>query len=364
VAKKRRGSMFFYLLASGLLLWSAHHFFAQNQLLEHISSYIMYPILVAQNKIIIPIKEYFAAKRSRQEMEQMLHALQAEKADLLAQNVQLNAMISYNSQIKELVQFKKQFENIDAIVSQVLVKHFSDQSHYFLIDKGANAGIVPDMVALYKNCLLGKVTQVYPKYSKVLLITDAMCKVAAYCVHTQASGIHEGNNNEMITGMRYVSHLAEVEPDDLVLSSGDGLIFPKGFALGKIKECNPAGLFYDVTVEPLIDLRKIDYCFVIQKGAVIDDAVMSQTLIALCEEHEKKVDDQQKIKEVIYDERVESIELVGQLEQVVTITYHENANYIPEAELVQQQRLAAQVENETIHHKPEFEVDCLKTIIL
>lgn len=344
-----------------LLAWSGHYFFAQNSFLERISSYIMYPILVAQNKVVIPIKEYFETKRSMEEMEKMLCALQSEKAELLAQNVQLNAMISYNEEIKELVEFKKQFEKVDAIVCQILVKHFSDQSHYFLIDKGSNAGIVPDMVAIYKNCLLGKVTQVYPKYSKVLLITDAMCKVAAYCVHTQASGIHEGNNNECFTGMRYVSHLAEVEPDDLVLSSGDGLIFPKGFALGKIKECNPAGLFYDVTLTPLIDLRKIDYCFVIQKGAVIDDAVTSQALIALCEEHEKKVEDHKAIETKHHT--AEPIAIKGELEQILTITQHE-IDTIQVQELVQQQRLAAEVEDEVVHHRPEFEVDCLKPIVL
>jgi rod shape-determining protein MreC len=246
---------------------SMRYFFSHVAFLDTISSYAMYPVLVIQSKIISPIKFYFQKRQTLQECYALITRLQAERNELLAQNVQLNALISYESEIQELIDFKKQYHETQGIVAQVLVKNFSEQSHYFLIDKGASAGITLDMVAVYKNCLVGKVVEVFPQYSKLILITDKQCKVAAYCPHTQATGIYEGNNQEQIAGMKYVSHLAQVESEDLVLSSGDGLVFPKGFALGKIKNCNPEGLFYDVSVELLFDLREIDYCFVMQKGS-------------------------------------------------------------------------------------------------
>lgn len=344
-----------------MALWGIHRYGASTKVLEHVSSYVMYPILVAQNKIVMPIKHYFERNRSRQEIEHLLCLLQQERDDLVAQNVQLNAMLSYTKETKELVDFKKQFESVEARLTQVLVKHFSDQSHYFLIDKGSNAGIAPDMVAIYKNCLLGKVVEVYPHYSKVLLVTDSLCKVAAYCAHTQASGIHEGNNNEMVTGIRYVSHLAQVEADDLVLSSGDGLIFPKGFALGKIKTCNPEGLFYDVTIEPLLDLRKIDYCFIIQKGSVLNESAISQMLITLTEDHDLE-NAQQKSAVIASKNNVEPIHIEQDLEDKITITNNEiePMNY---QELVQQQRLAAQSQMELAEHLANHEVlskHCLK----
>ena len=256
----------------------------------------MYPVLVLQHKIITPIKGILELRRSMQEMQQLLQAAQAERDELLAQNVELNSLISYNEDIKELTEFKKQYAYQEMALAQVLVKHFSDQTHYLLVDKGSKAGITVDMVAVYKNCLLGKVVEVQPLYSKVLLVTDALCKVAAYCAHTQASGIHEGSNNETMAGLRYVSHLTEIEPDDLVLSSGDGLVFPKGYALGKIASCKPEGLFYDVTVKPLIDFRTINYCFIIQKGAAVG-SVDNPGLMALCEEHENTLAEQKKVEQ-------------------------------------------------------------------
>jgi len=263
--KFRRATIAYWLIALCFLFWVGRSIMSAH-MLENVAAYIMYPILIAQNKIVMPVKAYFEKKRSIQEFEDLVKKLQAERDELIADNIQMQAHISYVSQTADLAQFKQQYKMDDAILAQVLVKHFSDQSHYFLIDKGLNAGICQDMVAIHKNCLLGKVIEVYPHYSKVLLITDKLCKVAAHCPHTRASGIHQGSNEECATGLHFVSHLSDIEPEDLVLSSGDGLIFPKGFALGRIKSCASQGLFYDVSVEPLLDMRKIDFCFIIQKG--------------------------------------------------------------------------------------------------
>lgn len=237
-----------------------------DRILDNIGAYIIYPVLLAQNKIVQPIKSYFDKKYTHEQLYELLKKLQSERDALLADNTQLQSMLHHVNQTQELLDFKKQFDLSEAQIAQVLVKHFSDQAHYFLIDKGLNAGIQPDMVAIYKNCLLGKVVQVYPFYSKVLLVSDRNCKVACCCAHTKASGIHVGCNQEKTSGLQYVTHLADIDTGDLVLSSGEGLVFPKGFALGKVKTCKPEGLFYDISIELLCDLHQVDYCFIVQKG--------------------------------------------------------------------------------------------------
>lgn len=331
MSQKRR-SKFWGLLITSALIMGARYFLSDFALLDTISSYVMYPVLVVQNSIVSPIKFYFQKRQTLQECYALITRLQTERNDLLAQNVQLNAMISYESEIEELVAFKKQYQDAQGVVAQVLVKNFSEQSHYFLIDKGADALIKPDMVAVYKNCLIGKVVEVFPQYSKLILITDKQCKVAAYCPHTQATGIYEGNNQEQISGMKYVSHLAQVEPEDLVLSSGDGLVFPKGFALGKIKTCNPEGLFYDVSVELLYDLRDIDYCFVMQKGS--SQILATDTATAQCTQLHVRPYSQASLTT-----ESDRIIVAGPLDD--TIMHLCNAIKINTQELVQQQRLAA-----------------------
>ena len=51
----------------------------------------------------------------------------------------------------------------------------------------------------------------------------------------------------------------------MVLSSGEGMIFPKGFGLGRIKDIEHDGYTARVAVTPLVDLKTIDYCCLIEQ---------------------------------------------------------------------------------------------------
>lgn len=324
--KKNRRTLLYLFLGVGSILLVGR-FLLSERAIEHIASYFMYPVLIAQNKVVIPIKSYFEKKRTVDELAMAVKSLQEEKENLIADNIQLQSLINYMSQTQDISDFNKQYQLPQAKLAQILVKHFSDQSHYILIDKGLNDGIVQNMVAIYKNCLLGKVIEVYPHYSKVVLITDRACKVAAFCPHTRASGIHQGSNQESQTSLHFVSHLSEVDPEDLVLSSGDGLIFPKGFALGRIKSCNPHGLFYEVNIEPFLDIRTIKYCYIMQKSG--NNEASDQALIEHAEEyvahmihenHEKEMYAefaQMKKQEQLISERIAML----QIEQSKTLTH-------------------------------------------
>jgi rod shape-determining protein MreC len=225
----------------------------------------MYPILVVQNSVVTPIKSFFHKRKSASELEIQLKDLQHERDAILAQNIELNGMISFVQDTQELVEFKERYECDNASLAQVLVKNFSEQAHYFLIDKGTRGGIQKDMAVVYKNVLIGKVHEVYPHYSKVVLVTDQSCKVAAYCAQSKATGIYQGSNEEWAAQLNHVSHLSQLEEGEMILSSGDGLIFPRGFGLGKVKMFQTQGLFHEVSVEPLLNLRALSYCYVVTK---------------------------------------------------------------------------------------------------
>ena len=234
-------------------------------LLERSSSYCMYPILVTQRTIVTPLKQFFDRRRTVSELTAALEKLKLEHSYALQENIELNALLDYHTNIEELVDFKKRYTNHQGIIAQVLTKQFSEQSHYFLIDAGERKGIKPDMVAIYNNCLIGRVVEVYPLYSKIVLITDKSCKVAASCAKTKSLGIYCGTNDLVAGTLTQVSHLDKIQHDDLLLSSGEGLVFPRGFALGKIRSYHTPGLFHMIVTEPLVDMRTIHHCHIIER---------------------------------------------------------------------------------------------------
>ena len=249
--------------------------FFESGALEYYSSYIVYPALIIQRYVATPIKSYFEKRKNVSDLEKQMQVLQQERDDLLAKNIELQGLISFAQDTQELVEFKQRY-TISAVLAHVLVKNFSEQSHFFLIDRGSKSGVQKDMIVTYKDCLIGKIIEIYPYYSKVLLISDQSCKVAAYCAQSKASGIYQGCNEEWSASLNHISHLSTLEQGELILSSGDGLVFPRGFGLGKIKSFKTKDLFYEVMIEPLIDLHAITYCYVMQKGSHLENQSISQ----------------------------------------------------------------------------------------
>lgn len=235
---------------------------------SRISSYIAYPLIRIQNAIVYPVKRWFEKKSAIAELESLIQKYQAQNHDLLAELVACKSETSFYQDTANLVAFHAQYTGERARIAQVLVRQFSDESHFFLIDQGEQDGVTVDMVVVYKNCLVGRIVAVYPWYSKVILISDRQCKVPALSVINKARGIYSGINKTEQSSFDYVSHLTKLNHNELVISSGEGLVFPKGFGVGTIKsfEVNSTDYTYSITLEPLIDLRTIDYCSVIQKG--------------------------------------------------------------------------------------------------
>lgn len=256
--------------------------------IETLSSYAIYPVLRVQQLLIEPITLSFKRRTTIQDLEQKIEDLQKERDTIFAENVALKSVHYYADETSELRDFNKKYLLQRGYVAQVLARHFSANNQFFLVNAGSVNGITKDMVALCNNAIVGRVTQVYPWYCKVCLITDVDCKIAALSLQSDvpfgvlaknkplsreaknkikkgASGIHEGINNELHTVVRYVSHLEQVTVGDDVFSSGEGLVFPKGFALGKVIAADKGELFYTIIVKPALDFQTLSYCTLIAK---------------------------------------------------------------------------------------------------
>lgn len=177
----------------------------------------------------------------------------------------------FSENTKEIRSFLDRYKTDTGRIAHVLVKNF-DGEHYFLIDAGSKQGIKRDMVAVYKDSLVGRVVEVYPSYCKVLLITDPHCKVAAVCSQTGTKGIHEGLGNTQFTALGYVDPQQPIKEGDLVLSSGEGMLFPYGYALGTIQSFENDGHSYTISVEPSVNVKRLDYVYIVPQGTELKPA--------------------------------------------------------------------------------------------
>lgn len=257
------------------LLWAAVLvliFIALNRLLglserrmETALAYATYPLLrinsALQNRFFT--RSQISATQVLQDLEKVTH----ERDALLQELVTLKALERTVHDTQELRDFGKRYQTKDALVVPILLRNFSGQ-HFFLVDGGERSGIEHDMVALYKNTIIGKVVQVYPSYSKVLLITDPQCYVSAVTSSQGTRGMHHGFKKGFTT-LEYVDPQEEVLVGDMVLSTGEGGLFPRGFGLGTVTQVDEGGYGRSIVIEPLIDLKTIAYCTIVPHTVIL-----------------------------------------------------------------------------------------------
>jgi rod shape-determining protein MreC len=230
------------------------------------ASAVAYPFLLMQNVVTTRLDHWRQHRATRQEMLEFIAHLRKQNKELLASNIALQGQLNFMRHIEELTEFKKRYASDNSLLAQVLVRTFHDQEHSFIVGRGSFHGVEPDMVAVWHHCLIGRVSDVYPFYSKVMLITDARCKIAAECQGSHAQGIIQGMYDLTYLALCYVDHLVPLELNELVISSGQGIIFPSGFSLGILKSYQSGQLYHTIVVKVPCDLTAIDYCYLIAKG--------------------------------------------------------------------------------------------------
>jgi len=244
--------------------------FFKKGFLENITTSISYPFLRVSSFITEQAKKITKKKKSYKKLQIRYRELKKDYDALLEQIVSLQATIRHHKLSGELTTFKKRYKLEQAQLSKIVVKHFTDNEHYFLINRGSKHGIKQNMVAIYKLQIIGKIKQAYPYHSKITLITDKTCKIAAFTNTTNAQGISTGTNKINQFELCYINQLANIIQDDLVFSSGQGLVFPEGFCLGKISshKHNKKELYHHITLTPIVDLTKIKYCLLTDQSKI------------------------------------------------------------------------------------------------
>lgn len=230
--------------------------------LERVGSTCVYPFLWASSIINNGLLNISQKKQSYQALEAQNQELQKSYDALQGALIKAHSSIQFAQDTQEILEFKKRFDLSNAMLAKILVKNISPEEHTVILNRGSRDGVKKDMVAIYKLQIVGKVIHVTEYYSKLQLITDKECKVASHANTTGAGGIITGTNEINRCHFDYVSYINPVESEDLIFSSGQGMVFPEGFCLGKISKLitHDKALYHTIEVTPLIDLTTLAYC--------------------------------------------------------------------------------------------------------
>lgn len=200
--------------------------------------------------------------------------LEARVAELERENEDLREIQGEFQLLRELFDYAKEQTQNERVLAGVIGYDTSPLFDSIVIDKGSDDGIRIGMPVDSPRGLVGQVFRVTADSALVLLVTDSSSSVPVRLSNSRATGVVHGGGLGSDMVMDWIPLEAEVEPGDVVLTSGligefeQGLMvgrFPKGLVLGRVADVvrSDAEILQRATVQSAVDFSGLELVFVI-----------------------------------------------------------------------------------------------------
>lgn len=200
--------------------------------------------------------------------------LKEELVELREQQREYLEAINENTDLREMLGLKQKHREFELEYCSIVSASEGSYRSGFTIDKGAVNGIEVGDCVIVSEGMVGYISEVGPNYSEVLTVIDVSTHVGAVLSRTRETAVSEGNLELLPDGLFKLSYLqndADVEPGDLVETSGYGGLYPQGLLLGTVVEFLPEthGISSYAVVEPVVDLKELKSVFVVKSFEVV-----------------------------------------------------------------------------------------------
>jgi len=172
------------------------------------------------------------------------------------------------------------------VIAELMAVDNNPYSHQVIINKGALDDVYAGQAVLDESGILGQVIEVGTTNSRVLLLSDVThaipTRVSRNNVKLVVSGI--GELSEL--SLEHVPHSTDIIEGDMLVSSGLGKVFPKGYPVGTITKIvrDEGQPFAQVTVVPAARIDRIKYVLLLWPEDIApQQSVSSEEIIQMFE---------------------------------------------------------------------------------
>ncbi|HTK98165.1 MAG TPA: rod shape-determining protein MreC [Pseudomonadales bacterium] len=185
-------------------------------------------------------------------------SLMAENAQLERRNVELStiaqqfvALREENARLRQLLGSRQRL-GAEVLVAELIGVVPSPNTFQVEIDKGAGDGVFVGQAVIDAEGLFGQVVEVAQFSSRVMLVIDAAHAVPVQVNRNDFRSIAAGTGRTDRLELEYVPVTADIRVGDLLVSSGLGGHFPRGYPVGEVTAVvvDPTMTYAQVTAKP------------------------------------------------------------------------------------------------------------------
>ena len=215
-------------------------------------------------------------KKTRAKL-QKYESMADEMSEIKRENVRLRDLLG----MKERVEY-------DSIPASVISKDPDNWFRTIIINKGSTDGISINMpVIAYQGgqkAVVGRIIEVRRSISRIAPVISPDVRIGVKLQESRFPGLLSGySGNSNLCKVDYISRAAFVKFGDIVITSGQGGVFPAGLIVGTVIKAYTleSSAYQRAMVKPIIDYDLVEDVFVIKKD-------MEKDLFEIFSEEEKE----------------------------------------------------------------------------
>lgn len=208
------------------------------------------------------VSDFFEIALEMNDLKKKNKELELEILKLLSENVKVQELEKENEDLREALglELEKEFQ---LKIAKTLGKDISQD--FILINKGSKDGLIEGLPVINpQKILIGKISTVYPRFSKVMLVSNKESLVDVEVYERDVEGVAKGKGNLQIS-LELLPKEKEIKENDLIVTTSLSGAYPKGLLVGQIKEVKKQDIepFQAAEIKPAFEINQIENLLII-----------------------------------------------------------------------------------------------------
>lgn len=229
---------------------------------------VLAPFRAAATSLTKTAERYYSYMFRYEALEAENAALKEQLANMEDVARQADATERENARLRNKLGFKETHETYDEVDAYIIGWSSTDWSNTVTINRGSNAGIAENMVAITDvGEVVGLVTQVGPNFAVVKTVLDSTLEISATITTSGYNGMVSGGyieGNEKFLQMDYLPSSSIIRNKDQVVTSGS-TVYPRGLILGQVVDAGfkETGVAKYAVLQPAADISSLEQIFIV-----------------------------------------------------------------------------------------------------
>jgi rod shape-determining protein MreC len=198
---------------------------------------------------------YVEWKNVRAENRRLREEVRRLRVDALA----VSETSDENRRLRRLLALRASLP-LDTLSGEIIAREWGGWVRSLTVNRGRGEDVQRLTAVISPDGLVGRVVDVRLGSAIVQVLTDPASTVGGHVLRTRTPGIVEGEPRGTLRFKYMARDGAGLEVGDVVVSSGQGGVFPRGIPIGRIRSIDDRGsaLFHYAALAPAVDFARID----------------------------------------------------------------------------------------------------------